>query len=638
MEHVVKLYKVDKYNKTEKFIKKSYEEFSLDEAIEKLKFENSYHMRLEKNKQYIFFGDCDGFDGDFKKFSVLLKEFLNKFYDIKIKKKDVSYTENKSKLGSFHYSISSLYGYSDKILKQIHEKFAIQYEELCSIDEKGKKKNCIDTSIYTDKWFRMPNQKKEGRIGTEHIIVKGNLKDFILNYIPKNSISIDNKIYVQHAKQEKILITDEYLNSDDEQIISDKTKKIINKNKENINNSIIIKNDNNTKNDIVGDEIKKYIFVDFVDAKESLNNLKKERADIYLDWNNVGMALHHVSSDEKFLKLWIEWSKQSEDKFEEGVCEKKWKTFKKKEKGFTFASILHMLKIDNYEKFIFIIKRLNIKNIIMERKKHFPNNELEIDNIISNNNLYHIQLADKHCPILKEEHNKRSNYLEINKYGQLVMKCHCQTCRGIEFPQEEIQLSKNEMKNIFNFTQNNYITINNNFNDDPNEIYSEIIKLDSNSKIFEDNELNKLMLESLTGSDAKIAKVIFYLVKNKIACSKEKIWFEFKNHRWTDSEYITMYVSDELVNYYQKIILFVNKSNELTEMEKNIGIKEIKKIIKILETKIRKTNIIDEVGSRMRITNPKFFEKLDTVPYIIGFNNGVYDLKKWNSETERLKI
>lgn len=55
MDYKVKLYKVDKYDKTDKFIKESYNKYTLDEAIKLLEFDESYHMRLEKDNDYIFF-------------------------------------------------------------------------------------------------------------------------------------------------------------------------------------------------------------------------------------------------------------------------------------------------------------------------------------------------------------------------------------------------------------------------------------------------------------------------------------------------------------------------------------------------------------------------------------------------------
>jgi len=616
MEYTLKLYELDNYYKTDEFIKNEYIEYTLKQAEKLLLKDKGLHMRLEKTKNYIFFGDCDGFNGNFLQFETLLKSFLNKYYDIKIKKKDIAYTINKSKKGSFHYSIPSIYSLIEKIGK-IHKQFANTYrEELKKID---KDVSCIDDGIYTNKWFRMPNQTKEQQPNTEHIIMRGELKDFLVDYIPTNSVCIEKKQFLEKVtNNNKILITDDYFSDDETTNVNKNSTTIIKKNiKENINDS-----------DEITIENKK---ICLNDTKELLNSLDKTRANNYEDWIIIGMVLKNISKEIKFLNLWIEWSKNS-NKFKEGECEKKWKTFTKKDKSYTIATLLKMLKDDNKDKFKIVCKKLNIANIIMERKQYFPNNELEIDNIISNCNSHYIQLADKYCPIIKGEHNKRYNYMEINKLGQLVLKCHCQECRGKEFPQDSLlKLSQGELSTIFNLTQNNYITINNINNaetNDPNEIYCDIIKLDSNAKIFEDAEFNKLILESLNGSDATISQVLFYLLKNKYYCTKEKVWYEFKNHRWIESELITTYISDEFIKYYQKIVSFVKNSQELSKTDKNTSIKEIQKIIKLLQSKTRKSNIIDELGVRLRINNTKFLDNLDSTPYIIAFNNGVYDLNE----------
>jgi P4 family phage/plasmid primase-like protien len=141
------------------------------------------------------------------------------------------------------------------------------------------------------------------------------------------------------------------------------------------------------------------------------------------------------------------------------------------------------------------------------------------------------------------------------------------------------------------------------------------------------------MLESLSASDAKIAKVLLYLTRNKVAyyenmIEKTKFWYEFKNHRWIMSPYINKYISDEFVFYYQQIILYIKKSNELADKDKNISTKEIQKIIKMLESRAPKKNITEELAYRFTLDYPDFYDKLDTTPYIIGFNNGVYDLNE----------
>src|SRR5439155_913113 len=64
------------------------------------------------------------------------------------------------------------------------------------------KKKVIDTSVYTNKWFRYPNQTK-AKVGGErekgiHVIEHGNLIDFVIENIQNGSKCINNKKYIEH--------------------------------------------------------------------------------------------------------------------------------------------------------------------------------------------------------------------------------------------------------------------------------------------------------------------------------------------------------------------------------------------------------------------------------------------------------
>ena len=196
-KNIFKVYTIDKYaGKTNKFIDNDYDEYSFKELKKLLKSDNGYHLRIKKNISYIFFGDCDGYkDNNPISFFNLLISFLNEHYNIKITLDDISYTINKSKIGSYHYSIPKYYASTAK-LKEIHENFFYKYNDIFNYyDEEHKLQKVIDTTIYSDKWFRYPNQTKEGKEKTEHIIEKGLIQDFIIEYIPKNSIYIDSYKY-----------------------------------------------------------------------------------------------------------------------------------------------------------------------------------------------------------------------------------------------------------------------------------------------------------------------------------------------------------------------------------------------------------------------------------------------------------
>lgn len=127
---VYKLYAIDKYaGKTKLFIDNNYEQYTLDDLTKELENDHGYHMRICSNQSYIFFGDCDGYNGKFDKFAKLLIDFLLIHYKIKIIINEISYTENESKLGSFHYSIPKIYG-SCKKLKEMHEMFFEKHKNI----------------------------------------------------------------------------------------------------------------------------------------------------------------------------------------------------------------------------------------------------------------------------------------------------------------------------------------------------------------------------------------------------------------------------------------------------------------------------------------------------------------------------
>src|SRR5262249_25550992 len=50
----------------------------------------------------------------------------------------------------------------------------------------------------------------------------------------------------------------------------------------------------------------------------------------YWDWLRVGMALHAVGADAEMLRAWDRWSQHAAEKYQPGVCDRKWKTFGKK--------------------------------------------------------------------------------------------------------------------------------------------------------------------------------------------------------------------------------------------------------------------------------------------------------------------
>lgn len=83
----------------------------------------------------------------------------------------------------------------------------------------------------------------------------------------------------------------------------------------------VIEQDKQSEKSEKSDNLSKIVMTKVIEA---VNQLKKERADNYENWLNVGMVLHSLGDE--YLPIWDSWSKQS-SKYEPSVCAQKWTTF-----------------------------------------------------------------------------------------------------------------------------------------------------------------------------------------------------------------------------------------------------------------------------------------------------------------------
>ena len=148
---------------------------SIEDIIEELKtVNNSYHFRIHQNTTYIFFGDLDHYNKPIEIFINLLKTFLETYYNLKFKDTDFKYTKNNKKEGSYHYSIPK-WNLTTEKLKQIHVDFINANPTDFVYDLDNKTITCVDIKIYSEHWFRCPNQYKgNSKDISKHIIVNGN--------------------------------------------------------------------------------------------------------------------------------------------------------------------------------------------------------------------------------------------------------------------------------------------------------------------------------------------------------------------------------------------------------------------------------------------------------------------------------
>lgn len=193
---------------------------SLQNLTSELRHDNYYHFRIHKNTNYIFFGDIDNYDGKITQFIDILQQFMKEKYNLLFDSDEFKYTQNNNKKGSYHYSIPKWYASTEK-LKEIHSNLLNLKKSDFKTKINKKIITNIDTTIYSEHWFRCPNQSKgnDDINNNKHIIVHGIMNDFIINYIPLNSININNINYdgnliiEKKIKPETIKIKTEKLNT-----------------------------------------------------------------------------------------------------------------------------------------------------------------------------------------------------------------------------------------------------------------------------------------------------------------------------------------------------------------------------------------------------------------------------------------
>jgi P4 family phage/plasmid primase-like protien len=353
------------------------------------------------------------------------------------------------------------------------------------------------------------------------------------------------------------------------------------------------------------------------DIEILLDMLDVSRCNNYNDWINVGLCLYNIN--EKNLELWKKWSHNS-DKYEEGSCEVKWKSFNKKKDGLTIGSLMLWCKEDDKDRYDMFLKKHKFKEMIISK---FPHHNLELDEtIVISDTCNYTPLHNEKCIIKGDYHKDLSKTMYVEMIKDLItIRCKHPECFGKIFPCPHVQLTKQEMNIAFNNSNFN-ITINNNCTDD----YVEFQKVN----IFEDEKLNELIYNGLDGEDYSLAEIIYYLHKTEFNFGEDDKWYIYDNHRWKITEeknHKLRNMIQQLKEYYIKLL---NHYKEC-DCDKN-KLKKLKDIIKSFNDTGTKNNIMTELMEiYAEYNNPKrdFTKKLDANKYLIGFNNGVYDLQKF---------
>lgn len=168
-------YKISK-NDDNTFNCKSYNE-PIENIIKRLEKDKGYHIRINAgDEETILYGDLDHLPSEeiFDNFILLLMKSFT------IKKEEISYTLSiKENEYSYHWSIPSICSTPSIIKKKLEHK---KYDEFRSF---------IDLSIYSNKWFRLPNQTNKNKL-ISHNIIQGKMEDFIVQYVENSEYELED--------------------------------------------------------------------------------------------------------------------------------------------------------------------------------------------------------------------------------------------------------------------------------------------------------------------------------------------------------------------------------------------------------------------------------------------------------------
>ena len=336
----ITLYSISNYSQcSNHFIQNNAEIFHNIDFIQTL--DKSYHFRIfSTQKKYIFFGDLDHFFEDIQIFIQDFKSFLST-KNIFFEEQDFKYTQNDSYVegNSYHFCIPTLHT-DIPTLKSIMKDFISMVPAVGT--QRAKYEKVLDTSVYKNGWFRCPYQSKPSRKlskSGKHIIVKGTINDFIIDYIPSIHHH-SNFIPAQNIDSFQKKDTQDY--QKEEKSINIYTKKIYEpwQQQEKILSSIINK---------------PMIYKNIFD-----NCYSQERFEKYEYWMSVGMGLKNIfsqASEETAFQLFDYFSSKSHKyKGTDDVknCFDKFK-FLPEKNGYTASTLYYYAKQDNKNKFIEIM-------------------------------------------------------------------------------------------------------------------------------------------------------------------------------------------------------------------------------------------------------------------------------------------
>jgi P4 family phage/plasmid primase-like protien len=234
---------------------------------------------------------------------------------------------------------------------------------------------------------------------------------------------------------------------------------------------------------------------------------------------------------------------------------------------------------------------------------------------------YYISISHNCCPFKMRPHVRDSSplYIELSISG-VYIKCYDQDCLRRRFPETGCKFPSD--------WQTNYP-----------ELYMSMSTKYWKSDVVISDDLKQQLEESLSGSHYQIAKSAFSIYKDRFRVDdiKNTTWFEYDGKRWVKSHVMNILISEELPKYYKgiKIIDTSISNNNLQDflvnndkIDANLRNQMVDNLNSKLENVNFKNNVLNQICYMFKNYDPDFCNHLDSSPYLVGFNNGVYDFVK----------
>ena len=372
-------------------------------------------------------------------------------------------------------------------------------------------------------------------------------------------------------------------------------------------------------------------------VKNLLNILSYDRSDNSIDYSNVAECIYKLTGGYG-INLWIEWIKKH-NKYKKNVSEKIWTKLGFNDIKFNMNSLCEWAKEDNPEQLLFYENECKMFKLIT---KKFPLIDIDYDNVIRKKRTY-VCIRDTVCIFKNIEHTdmvKSPMYLDIGE-NTIDIKCRHYDCIGESYPQVPLRLTKDEIdiihfeskdkinlesKDKINLESKNKIhfQLNNKIHFESKEKINKRELIENEHWIFDDSKLNSLVYSALNENIFSKVELVYYFFHNDYrVCENE--WFRFNGNTWIYIGCKNNKLMNDAMKKIKEICETVSTYYHMNNIDNKYKLQKFEKSMEMVKTK---NNMMTQLRDKFSdITDVDFVRKLDSDKYLLGFNNGVYDLK-----------